>query len=234
MTETERLVAENLDLVRAIAGKLKLTLGKTADFDDLVGYGNQGLMEAAQRFDPNQGVTFVTFAYYRIRGGMLDGMRTMGWYSRTEYARFRAEERANEYLQSENDRTAAIIAAGADPTPARVTEAAKDATQTLASIAETLGGIATIHFTSIEAASQVADDRFANAETSLTNLESQHRIRAAVAKLPERERRLMELYYFEDKSLEDVGTELGLSRSWACRLHARAVGLLRRTLAKSE
>ena len=213
---------------------MKLTLGRTVDFDDLVGYGTKGLIEAAQRFDPAQGVSFVTFSYYRIRGAMLDGVRTMGWYSRTEYARYRAEERANEYLQSESDRAAAVAATGADPTPGRVTEAHKDATQTLASIAETLGGIATIHFLSIEAACHVPDERFADAESRLTNLETQHRLRIALATLPEKERQMMELYYFEDKNLEEAGDTMGLSRSWACRLHGRAVRRLKRALAKSE
>src|SRR4051794_35873052 len=105
--ERDRLIAEHLSLVQAIAGKLKRTLGRAIDFDDLVGYGHRGLIEAAERFDPRHGVTFMTFAYYRIRGAMLDGMRTMGWYSRADYARYRAEERAHEYLQSGAEREGA-------------------------------------------------------------------------------------------------------------------------------
>src|SRR6185436_11792944 len=82
--------------------------------DDLVGYGHKGLIEAADRFDSKQGVTFTTFAYYRIRGAMLDGLRTMGWYSRSDYARYRAEERANEYLQNTADREGAERAGAAE------------------------------------------------------------------------------------------------------------------------
>src|SRR5882672_10304022 len=101
------LVEQHLSLVQAIARKVKKTLGSSIEYDDLVAYGSKGLVEAADRYDSRPGVAFTTFAYYRIRGAMFDGLRTMGWYSRADYARYRAEERANEYLQSHADRAGA-------------------------------------------------------------------------------------------------------------------------------
>jgi RNA polymerase sigma factor for flagellar operon FliA len=222
-SERDRLIAEHLSLVQAIAGKLKRSLGKSIDFDDLVGYGHKGLIEAADRFDSKQGVTFTTFAYYRIRGAMLDGMRTMGWYSRADYARYRAEERAQEFLQNTAEREGAAKEAGADSNP--------DKAETLASIAEILSSVATVHITSIEAASKVADDRLPAPDAGLETGQLGVRVREAVASLPEKERRLMEMYYFEEKNLEEAGAALGLSKSWACRLHARAVNLLKDALA---
>jgi RNA polymerase sigma factor FliA len=221
-SERDRLVSEHLSLVQAIAGKLKRTLGKSIDFDDLVGYGHKGLIEAADRFDAKQGVTFTTFAYYRVRGAMLDGLRTMGWYSRADYARYRAEEKAHELLRNSAEREAGAKESGAD------TDA--DKTQTLESIAEILSNIATVHITSIEAASKVADERLPSPDSDIETGQMGVRIRQAVAALPEKERRLMELYYFEEKNLEEAGAALGLSKSWASRLHARAVGLLRDAL----
>src|SRR3954466_5415933 len=147
--ERDRLIEQHLSLVHAIAGKLKRTLGRSIDFEDLVGYGSKGLVEAAERFDARQGTAFSTFAYYRIRGAMLDGLRTMGWYSRADYARYRAEERANEYLQSHADRPQGLAAAGASK--------AADAQETLAAVAQVLSGVATVHITSLEAAATVAD-----------------------------------------------------------------------------
>ena len=95
--------------VRSIAGKIKKTVAKEIDFEDLVEYGMIGLLEAADRFDPDVGANFMTFAYYRIRGSIYDGLRGMGWMSRTEYAKARFEERANDYLaelaQAEEDGT---------------------------------------------------------------------------------------------------------------------------------
>src|SRR5438046_1214586 len=137
--EKNQLVEQHLGLVQAIARKLKKTLGARIDYDDLVAYGSKGLVEAADRFDARPGVAFTTFAYYRIRGAMFDGLRTMGWYSRADYARYRAEERANEYLQSHAERAAAGEAPAARP----------DAAGALAEIAEILGGVAAIHRTTL-------------------------------------------------------------------------------------
>src|SRR2546427_288157 len=67
--------------VRSIAGKIKKTVAKEIDFEDLVEYGMIGLFEAADRYDPKFGANFMTFAYYRIRGAIYDGLRGMGWMS---------------------------------------------------------------------------------------------------------------------------------------------------------
>src|SRR5690349_15607763 len=84
--------------LQALAGKTKKTVAKEIDFEDLVEYGMIGLLEAADRYDPKFGANFMTFAYYRIRGAIYDGLRGMGWMSRSEYAKARFEERANEFL----------------------------------------------------------------------------------------------------------------------------------------
>src|SRR3569623_658689 len=99
--DRDSLVQQHLGLVQSVARKLRKQITARIDFDDLVGYGSKGLIEAAERFDPAHGVAFTTFAYYRIRGAMLDGLRTMGWSSRADYARYRAEERATESLQNQ-------------------------------------------------------------------------------------------------------------------------------------
>ena len=223
--DRDRLVEENLDLVRSIAGKLKRSLGRNLDLDELMAYGSKGLVEAASRFDSGKGVTFSTFAYYRIRGAMLDGLRTMGWYSRGDYARYRAEERANEYLHNLAERE---DAAGAPAGQAR------DAATTLEEIAEILGGVATVHITSLEAAAGVTDERLPPPDQQLERMHLQARTRRAMDKLPEKERRLLQLHYFEDRNLEVAGVELGLSKSWASRLHARAVDRLRKVLEAEE
>jgi RNA polymerase sigma factor FliA len=222
----DQLVAQHLHLVHSIAAKLKRRLGKTMEPGDLVGYGTQGLMEAAKKFDPKQGTAFGTFAYYRIRGAIFDGMRTMGWYSRGDYARFRAEERANEYIAAASNREAADKSAR----PA----GSEDKGKVLEDIAEILSGVATVHITSIEAARDAPDDRFQAPDEAVLEAEGRERVRAALATLPEKERRLMELYYFADMNLDAAGKKLGLSKSWACRLHARAVNHLREALEEGE
>jgi len=224
-SDKDDLVKKHLGLVEAIARKVKRTLGAAMEVDDLVGYGHKGLVEAAERFDGRAGVTFTTFAYYRIRGAMYDGIRTMGWYSRADYARYRAEERANQYLQSQADQEGAARAQ--NPTAASATP---DTGEILAGIAQALSGIATIHITSIEAASRVADESLPAPDAAVDTVRLSRRVRDALGTLPDKERKLMELYYFGEKNLEEAGAELGLSKSWACRIHARAVDRLRQAL----
>jgi RNA polymerase sigma factor FliA len=225
-SEKDGLVEKHLPLVQAIARKVKRTLGAAIEVDDLVGYGSKGLVEAAERFDGRAGVAFTTFAYYRIRGAMYDGIRAMGWYSRADYARYRAEERANQYLQNQADREGAARAQNPDAAGGAKPEAA----EALAGVAEVLSGIATVHITSLEAASRVADASLPAPDANVDTVRLSRRLREALGTLPAKERQLMELYYFADKNLEEAGAELGLSKSWACRLHARAVDLLRRAM----
>jgi RNA polymerase sigma factor FliA len=232
--DRDRLVKQHLALVQAVARKLRRQITARIELEDLVAYGSKGLIEAAERFDPSLGVAFGTFAYYRVRGAMLDGLRTMGWYSRADYARYRAEERANEYLQNRADREGAGRVAAAAASAGGAVNAAPDpstAEATLASAAEILGAIATVHITSLEAAAAVADDRLPAPDAHIDTGRLGARVREALKELPEKERRLMELYYFGDKNLEQAGAAMGLSKSWACRLHARAVELLRERMA---
>lgn len=236
-SEVNQLVEKHLSLVQAIARKVKKTLNASIELDDLVGYGSKGLVEAAERFDARHGVAFTTFAYYRIRGAIYDGLRAMGWYSRADYARYRAEERANEYLRNRADREGAgqaQIGAGVGAGTAGATTASASEAATLAEVHEILSSVATVHITSLEAASSVPDESLPAADVAVDNHRLSHRVRQAVAGLPDKERRLMELYYFADKNLEEAGAALGLSKSWACRLHARAVDLLRDAMAGDD
>jgi RNA polymerase sigma factor for flagellar operon FliA len=220
----DALVERHMHLVYSIAAKLQRRLGKTMEPGDLVAYGTQGLIEAAKKYDPSQGAAFGTFAYYRIRGAMFDGMRAMAWYSRSDYARFRAEERENEYLASAADRDAAERVS-------RPSSASADKGELLEEIAEILGGVAAVHLTTIEAARDVPDEKFKAADEAVATAEERERVREALRQLPKKERRLIELYYFSDMNLEAAGAKLGLSKSWASRLHARAVDRLREALA---
>lgn len=229
--EKNLLIEKHLPLVQAIARKVKKTLTATIDFEDLVGYGSKGLVEAAERFDPAQGVAFGTFAYYRIRGAMFDGLRTMGWYSRADYARYRAEERSNELLRARAEREAAERDAANRQPAGAAGGASTGAAEALASIGEILAEVATVHITSLEAAAKISDDSLPSPDATIDSGRLGLRLRAAIQRLPERERQLMDLYYYGSRNLEEAGADMGLSKSWACRLHARAIRLLRDALA---
>ena len=218
------LAEQYIPYVRNIAGKIKKTVAKEIEFDDLCEYGMIGLVEAANRYDPEAGANFMTFAYYRIRGAIYDGLRGMGWMSRSEYARARFEERANEYLAE----VAEAHERGEDA-PENPFEAA---VQDLASAVQ---GLAAVYITTLEGAEglQLEDEKTPSAEDSLGLEQARGLVRDTVEKLSDQERQLLEMYYYQEMSLQEVGERLGLSKSWTSRLHARVIQKLHRLLGDS-
>ena len=216
----KQLAEKYMPFVRSVAGKIKKTLAKNIEFDDLVSYGMLGLFEAADRFDPKQGANFMTFAYYRVRGAIFDGLRSMGWVSRSEYQKVKFEERANAYLSNLNDQHL-TAPRGASPL-------AHEETEALASVVENL---VTVFVTALDAMEgfQVEDESPLQDE-ALEVKEAKKLIAEALSRLPEQERQLLELYYYREMSLQDVGKTLGLSKSWTSRLHTRAIEKLGRLL----
>jgi RNA polymerase sigma factor FliA len=225
--DRQRLVDANVPFVRSIAAKIKEQLPREIEFDDLVAYGMQGLLEAAERFDGSHGTSFTTFAYYRVRGAMFDGLRGMGWLPRAEYARLRFEERASAYLSNLSDRDAGAAAGGELMPPLRIEDEMR-------AIADALGGVAAIFITTMDARREEAESGSATPmpQQQVERSERNHAIRRALDSLPEKERRLLELYYYEDRTLLEAGQALGLSKSWSSRLHARAITLLKQALEK--
>jgi RNA polymerase sigma factor for flagellar operon FliA len=155
----------------------------------------------------------MTFAYYRIRGAVYDGLRSMGWISRSHYAKLRYEERANNYLTSINERYAS-------------NSEQHSLQDEVAQISEVISGLASIFITSIDANEQLqlqSEDRGSNPQQEIELHEAKRILKQALEKLPEQERNLLNYYYYQDMTLEQAGQELGLSKSWASRLHSRAI-----------
>lgn len=213
----DRLIHEHLGYVRSLAGKLRRELGGTLDHDELVSFGMRGLVEAAERFDATRGVAFTTFSYYRIRGAIFDGLRQLGWLNRSEYARHLAA--SDELLAHEAERPSA-------GRPELDTE------QALGEVAKTLDQLATIFVVSLDHASvgDVADEQAPDPAATAERAQAQRALRSALAQLPERERNLIEDHYYRGLTLDAAGQKLGLSKSWASRLHARAIAQLTETL----
>lgn len=225
---SRRQLAEHyLPYVRSIAMKVKATVSQEVELDDLVEYGTIGLLEAADRFDPEHGVQFTTFAYYRIRGAIYDGLRGMGWLSRSESAKVRFGERANSYLQQ-----VSAAMEGGHAVPANPFESA------VQDLAKAVEGLATVYITSMDGADganggQVADDHTPSQEESLGLHQARALLRGTLEKLSDQEKRLVQLYYYREMSLQEVGEQMGLSKSWTCRLHARVITKLQRMLSDS-
>ncbi|MFZ9886395.1 MAG: sigma-70 family RNA polymerase sigma factor [Myxococcota bacterium] len=214
------LIEQYTPFVRSIAAKIKKTLAKNIEFDDLVSYGMAGLLEAAERYDPKFGANFMTFSYYRIRGAIYDGLRGMGWVSRSEYQKIRFEERATAYLENMANRQ---LGSTADH---------KSVEDNIEELADQVSQLVTIYVTSLEGLEdlQVEDKGSVAADQRFADVQMKGHVREALLRLPEAERKLLTLYYFKEMSLQDVGNELGLSKSWTSRRHAQAIGKLSRIL----
>ena len=214
------LVEQYTPFVKKIAAKIKKTLSKNIEFDDLMSYGMTGLLEAAERFDASKGANFMTFSYYRVRGAIYDGLRGMGWVNRSEYQKIRFEERASAYLDNMARREAGSTAEH------------KSVETNVEELANQVSQLVTIYVTSLEGMenAQFEDEKALPPDRALADMQMRDYVRDAITKLPEQDRTIITLYYFHDHNLEEVGKKLGLSKSWTSRRHAQAVDKLGRVL----
>ena len=223
--DRSELAARHLDLARKAAALYYGRVRAHVSYDDLVAMASVGLSEAASRYDPSVGASFKTFAWYRVQGAIIDGLRKETALPRAVWARIVALRATASYLQAQAERaTAARDKAGAATTADKLRE-----------VRAALGAIRTMYTVSIH---QLDEDALhandTGADDALARERQKEALAAALETLPERERALMHKHYVEGKSLLDAGAELGMSKSWASRLHARAVDQLRKRLADTS
>ncbi|MBI2346570.1 MAG: sigma-70 family RNA polymerase sigma factor [Deltaproteobacteria bacterium] len=204
------LVAQYLPFATSVANRVAQSLSSSVDYDDVVCNARLGLIEAAQRFDVAQQVDFRTFAYYRIKGAIFDGLRKSGWLPRSLYARLKFEEAANDYLQQR-----ALY-------HAPVEESA------VAEITDTVNSLASIYVLSLDGEEdlEVEDTNQAAVDQRTEFHQVRAHMREAMSVLPPKEQQLVMMYYFQNRTLEEAGERLGLSKSWTSRLHVRALEAL--------
>jgi RNA polymerase sigma factor for flagellar operon FliA len=219
--ERARLVERHLDVAKRCAHVLYPRVRGYIELDELIALANAGLAEAAQRYEPDRGATFATFAWYRIQGALVDGMRRSSNLPRRVWAKLSALRAAGDYLEHRGERDAGALERGVPP---------PEGAAALASVKTTLSAIRTMYMTSLEALSdggfERPDDRPDPAE-ALDRWQFAAKLRTALEALPEKERALITKHYCEGKNLLEAGAELGISKSWASRLHAQAVERLR-------
>lgn len=216
----------HLDLVELIARQLARELGRNVELDDLRSMGQQGLLEAARRFDEARGVSFRRFANYRVRGAMLDGVRKSAPLPRRAHAKILALEAA--LLVSE--------AAAEDAVPGSVTSP-PDPKASDEKLTEHLADMATAMAIGLLATPTVTDegelsavDTSMSPEEAVAEAELRQLLVSALDDLPEDERTLVRRHYLEGERFDQVAASLGLSKSWGSRLHTRAVARLTKRL----
>jgi RNA polymerase sigma factor for flagellar operon FliA len=216
------LVESHLDLARKAAAMIFPRVKEHIEFDELVALGNAGLAEAATRFDPTRGASFATFAWYRVQGSIVDGLRKATNLPRGVWQKLVALRAASEYLEHRAERDTGAAQRGAKP---------PEGADALAAVKAAMSAIRTMYVTSLEGLRDqgfdAADPETPAAADRLDTNRLSVKLRAALAALPEKERALVTKHYWEGKNLLEAGAELGISKSWASRLHAQAVDRLR-------
>jgi len=207
--------------VRSLAAQVRKQFTAQLEMEELVSYGQVGLLEAAERFDPKVGANFLTFAHYRIKGAIYDGLHKMGMLRGADARVGRLSERASAHLGNLSDREQGGGSRGGS------------FDDDVMDISSAVTGLAMVFATSLEGGGDggFSDDSLpADQRLELEQLKS--RVRRAIELLPEKERRLLQGYYFQNKTLEEAGAEIGQSKSWASRLHARAIERLKELLSE--
>jgi RNA polymerase sigma factor FliA len=222
---SEDLLREHLPMVRFLALRIRERLPQQVEMEDLISAGIVGLMDALQKFDPNKKVQFRTYAQFRVRGAMLDSLRALDWGPRDLRRKGRAVEEAIRSLSA---------TLGKAPTESEV---AKQMGLDLNTYQQLLGELSGLELSSLnatpseEAGTEVMalipagpeDDPFLQCQSS----EMRRLLAEAIAELPERERLVLTLYYYEELTMREVGATMGVVESRVSQLHSSAMARLR-------
>lgn len=216
-SQVTKLIQSNISYSHAIAAQVIRRLPPDLEKKDIHGWAELGLVQAANAFDSRYGVQFKTFAYYRIKGAIYDGLRKMSWYPKGQYRQLGFEMAANEYLKD----------LSSDAPGSSSPE------QQLQDLRLLTGNLMSCYMLSLEDMPQEPiDQNQDSAEEKVVREQQRKHLRQCLSQLPETNRRVVEHCYFEDLTLEEIGRKLRLSKSWVCRLHSKSLEMLRERLAQ--
>ncbi len=231
----EQLILNYSPLVKYVAGRLSANLPQTVDTADLISYGIFGLIDAIEKFNPERGIKFETYAIARIKGAIIDELRAMDWVPRS--VRARAREIENAYINLENQLKRV-------PNDAEVASELGISVKDLQDIFTKLSYATVTSFEELWPAGDKDDktDVFGmiedeQAEDPVAMFESEeikHILAHAIDKLPEREKLVIGLYYYEGLTLKEIGEVLGVTESRVSQLHTKSVLRLRARLHAAQ
>ena len=222
---SEEVLREHLPMVRFLALRIRERLPQQVEMEDLISAGVVGLMDAMQKFDPEKKVQFRTYAQFRVRGAMLDSLRALDWGPRDLRRKGRAVEEAIRSLSAK---------LGKAPTESEV---AKEMGLELNAYQQLLGELSGLELSSLNATpgedagvealallpAGPEDDPFLQCQSN----EMRRLLAQAIEDLPERERTVLTLYYYEELTMREVGAALGVVESRVSQLHSSAMARLR-------
>lgn len=227
----DSLIMKYASFVKYVAGRIAVNLPSNVEFDDLVSYGILGLIDAIDKYDPERKVKFKTYAKTRIRGAIFDELRVLDWTPRSIRQKARKLEKAYAKLEGK---------LGRDATDEEIAEFLKiDISELHKLFDETkkslLLSLDEIFYDDEEGSSRfdfVENQKSDNPQTKIEEAEAKRILADAIAKLSERERMVITLYYYEDLTSKEIGKILGVSDSRVSQLHTKAILRLRGRLAR--
>jgi len=215
---------EHLDLIKKIAVKIKHQLNITVEIDELISLGFIGLKEAMIRYDPSKSAArFETFAFYRIRGAIYDGIAKQCCLNRHAARKLRLARKANDYMEEVAGEVKSIETNNIEMRSAFLSRIIKD----LSSIYD----FASLNIGVTEKENEDGEKEWEfvdkTAESKHEEAVQASEMRKLLQKLPHDQAKLIYLYYYEDNTLEEAGEKLGYTKSWASKLHNAAIKKLR-------
>lgn len=223
----ENLIIEYAGLVKIVAGRMGMYLGYTVEYDDLVGYGIFGLIDAIDKYELTKGVKFETYASLRIRGAILDQIRKMDWIPRTIRQKQKKLETAMQELEKRLGRAAnnEELAEELEISVSELEELVNQTTLTnLVSLDEYLEQGSEVR---VEAGNQ---PRFEQPEQVIERQELKKMLAEAIDTLTEKEQRVIAFYYFEELTLKEISKILEVSESRVSQLHTKALKKMKERL----
>jgi RNA polymerase sigma factor for flagellar operon FliA len=223
----DEIVKRFLPLVRYVASRMAVKFPPGLDFDDIMSFGVLGLLDAIDRFEPDRGFVFQTFAVPRIRGAILDEIRRFDWISRSGREKLQKFEKTLENI-------AKTRGSVDDESLMKAMDMDEKSYRDLLDIASrsyvvSLDDVLALEDGDLQREGTIEDDG-PNALEIMERNEETEAVVAALKKLPERERILLSLYYYEGLTLREIGKVLGVTESRVSQLHGRALSLLKAEL----
>ena len=225
----EKLIVHYAPLVKYVAGRLLIHIGQHVEYDDLVGYGIFGLIDAIDKFDSGKGVKFETYASFRIRGAIIDHIRRMDWVPRTLRQKNKQMEQVYNQLEDE---------LGRQPTDEEVAERLNmsvDETRDLIKKSSVLSLVSLDDFMdqNYEASfTPLVANRIDSPEEQTERRERKAMLADAISKLSEKEKLVVTLYYFEDLTLKEISSIMKVSESRVSQIHTKAITKLQGKLGR--
>ena len=228
----ERLVVAYSPMVKFVAGRLGAGLPSHVEDADLISYGLVGLIGAIERFEPERGIKFETFAMTRIRGAIIDELRSLDWVPRSVRSRAREIETAQAKLEHELQRapTEAELASKLNLTEEELQSALLEIANSSVYALDELWTVSDSSGDQVSLLDTIADDDAADPQEALASTEVKDLLTEAIGGLPEREQLVVALYYYENLTLREIGEVLGVTESRVSQLHTKAVMRLKSSL----